>query len=107
VRIVKATGSGQPTFVQREESAALRSMARITYWTWEAVSERRARVAPVLRLRCQEVVELVDEGVLVAQAVTGRPPGTQEGMCGLGDEDPAESRFRFRVGRVVQQELIH
>jgi hypothetical protein len=71
----------------------------------EAVVEGRLRVGAV-RYRPQQVAGLVDEGVLVSQAVAGRPPGFQVGVGVLGDEDAAEARFGGVLGVVVELQLV-
>jgi hypothetical protein len=53
-----------------------------------------------------EVGGLVDEGVVVAEPVSGRPPCTGVRMAGLGDEDPAEAGRFCRVGVVREPELV-
>ena len=50
---------------------------------------------------------LVRERVLVADAVTGRPPVRPVRMLRLGDEDAAEARQPGGGGRVVELELVH
>ena len=54
-----------------------------------------------------QVAGLVDEGVLVAEAVARRPPGLQVGVVGLGDEDAAEAGAAWPGSRVVVEgELV-
>ena len=49
-----------------------------------------------------QVAGLVDEGVLVAEAVARRPPGLQVGVVGFGDEDAAEAGVRAGLRAVVE-----
>src|SRR5688572_9961136 len=56
----------------------------------QSVGEGRDRSA-ALGDGVHQVAGLVDEGVLVAETVTGRPPGLHVGVVGLGDEDAAEA----------------
>src|SRR5919112_8839 len=72
----------------------------------EAVGERRRRWRPGAHVP-DEVGDLVHEGVLVAESVTGWPPGTGERVVGLGDEDAAEARIACRTAAVVHLELVH
>src|SRR4051812_6249590 len=64
-----------------------------------AVLERRAmrRDVRVLADRREEVVDLVDEGVLPADHVALRPPPLPERVVGLGDEHGPEA-LRERAG---------
>src|SRR5687767_13150676 len=72
----------------------------------EAVGEgRRGRVPG--RHVADEVGDLVDERVLVAQAMARRPPGARVRMVRLGHQDAAEPRARRRRGPVVDMELVH
>ena len=50
----------------------------------------------VLGNRLEDVGELVDERVLVANDVPGRPVGAEIRMVGLGDQDVAPALLRFR-----------
>src|SRR5581483_6683275 len=57
----------------------------------QAVPEGRGRVR-ARGDRGHQVPDLVSEGVLPAEYVTGRPPGRQVGVRRLGDQDGLEDR---------------
>src|SRR5690606_2933269 len=72
----------------------------------QAVLERRRRVLPG-RDGADEVDGLVDEAVLVAEAVAGGPPRLHVRVVRLGDEDPPEAGGGRRLGRAVVGEDVH
>src|SRR5699024_5293418 len=57
--------------------------------------------------RRDEVGDLVGEGVLVAQSVTGGPPVRRVGVLGLGGEDAGEALAARGGGGVVDLQLVH
>ena len=71
------------------------STAASTRWTWSPSANVGVGSVPSAIARDQ-VDDLVGEPVLVAEQVAGRPPRTDVGVLGLGDEDPAEPGGRRR-----------
>ena len=70
------------------------------------VRRRRRARGPVPRPPRHQVAGLVDEGVLVAEAVAGRPPALEVGVVGFGDQDPAEAGVGAGLGAVVILQLV-
>src|SRR5207249_2594928 len=54
-----------------------------------------------------EVIDRVNEGMLVANDVSGRPPGAEIGMRGLRAKNSFEAWFVGRIAAVAIFELIH
>src|SRR6516225_3870869 len=55
----------------------------------------------------EEILESVDESVLVAYDVTGRPPGTNVRVYALGDIDRFEALQSLWVGTVIDFQFVH
>ena len=71
----------------------------------QTVGERGPRLRVVGDVP-DEVDHLMGEPVLVAEAVTGRPPGADVRVVRLGDQDPAESLLGGRPGAVEELEHV-
>ncbi len=80
--------AGSPADCQ-DPSSELRSTAARTHCTCRP-SANDGSGCSARADRGHEVGHLVDEPVLVAESVTGRPPVPGIGVFGLGDQDPAE-----------------
>ena len=71
----------------------------------QAVAERRLRVSAGGDVG-EQVAGLIDERVLPAQHVPGRPPRLQVRVAGLGDQDAPEPGGRLALGAVVEAQLV-
>jgi len=71
----------------------------------QAFFERRRRLASFTD-SCEEVADLVGEGVFPADDVPLRPPGFEVGVFGFVDQDPAEALLPDRDGGVQEAELV-
>src|SRR5207247_8442224 len=72
----------------------------------DAIFETR-RGKRILFERGQEISDGVDEGVLVADDVPGRPPGADVRMNAFGDHEGLEALIGLFVRAVVLLQLVH